>query len=66
MVEAVGCQPKTSSLEVSTTSQPMRMIRADKACVYILDGDTGITEMDSVTGSIYLGDPGVGRSCLII
>jgi len=29
-------------------------------------GDTGITEMDSVTWSIYLEDPGVDRHRLII
>jgi len=28
-------------------------------------GDTGIPEMDSVTGSIYFGDPGVDRHHLI-
>jgi len=25
------------------------------------DGDTGVTEMDGATGSIYSGDPGVDR-----
>jgi hypothetical protein len=29
-------------------------------------GDTGITEMDSATSSIYFGDPGVDRHHLII
>ena len=29
-------------------------------------GDTGITEMDSATGSIYLGDPGVDRHHLTL
>jgi len=36
-------------------------------CLYIYSyGDTGITEMDSVTGSIYFGHPGVDRHHLII
>ena len=37
-LEAVGCQQKKSFLEVGTASQPMRMVRADKPCVYILQG----------------------------
>jgi len=34
--------------------------------LYIIEyGDTGITKMDSVTGSIYLEDPGVDRHLII-
>ena len=29
-------------------------------------GDTGITEMDSATGNIHFGDPGVDKHHLII